>query len=87
MAETKTTDEVTCSFTLDREMYNLFKSIVVRDGETVKGNLIKHMQDVIDYNTPNEETIEAMEEVEQLMKDPNKKTYASFSELLEEIDD
>ena len=35
---------------------------------------------------PNAETIEALKEVEELKKNPNKKTYNSFSEILEELD-
>ena len=33
----------------------------------------------------NEETMQAIEEVERLKNDPNKKVYSSFSELLEEV--
>ena len=33
----------------------------------------------------NEETIQAIEEVERLKKDTNKKVYSSFAELLEEV--
>lgn len=35
---------------------------------------------------PNDETLLAIEEVQQMKKDPNKKTYASFSELLQEVE-
>lgn len=35
---------------------------------------------------PNAETIAAIKEVQELKKDPNKKTYGSFSELLEDLD-
>ena len=35
---------------------------------------------------PNEETIAAINEVKELKKDPNKKTYGSFAELLEDLD-
>jgi len=80
-------DMVTCSFTMDRNVYNLFKSIVARHGENVKGNLVRYMQDVILYDTPNADTILAIQEVQQLKKDPNKKVYKSFSEVLEELDD
>lgn len=41
---------------------------------------------VIKYETPNADTIEAIREVQQLKNNPDKKTYTSFSELLEEID-
>lgn len=34
----------------------------------------------------NRKTREAIKEVELLKKDPNKKTYYSFSEILEELD-
>ena len=36
--------------------------------------------------TPNADTILAIQEVQKLMKDPNKKIYNSFSEVLEELD-
>lgn len=77
---------VTCSFTLDRDIYNAYKSIVVGNGENVKGNLVRYMLNVIKYDTPNAETIEAIEEVQKLKENPNKKTYGSFSELLGDLD-
>ena len=33
----------------------------------------------------NEETMQAIEEIQKLKKDPNKKVYSSFSELLEKV--
>lgn len=77
---------VTCSFTMDRDTYNAYKSIVVRNGESVKGNLINYMLRVISRETPNADTLEALDEVRQLKKDPYKKTYTSFSELLKDLD-
>lgn len=78
---------VTCSFVMDREIYNEFKSIVSRNGENVKGNIVRYMQSVIRYDNPNADTILAIEEVQALKKDPNKKVYSSFSEVLKELDD
>ena len=72
------TNKITCSFTVDRDIYNAYKSIVVKGGENVRGNLIRYMLNVINYETPNADTISAI-------KNPNKKTYASFRELLEDI--
>lgn len=40
-------DTITCSFTVDRELYDNYKSIVVKNHENVKGNLIRYMQRVI----------------------------------------
>ena len=40
---------------------------------------------IISRNMPNEETMQAIKEVERLRKDPNKRTYSSFDELLEEV--
>lgn len=77
---------VTCSFVMDRDVYNTFKSIVSRHGENVKGNIVRYMQSVIQYDTPNADTILAIREVQALKKDPNKKVYNSFSEVLEELD-
>ncbi len=47
------TNKITCSFTVDRDIYNAYKSIVVKGGENVKGNLIRYMLNVINYETPN----------------------------------
>jgi hypothetical protein len=79
-------DTVTCSFVMDRDTYNAFKSIVVRNGENVKGSIVRFMQTVIQYETPNAETIAAIKEVQALKNNPSKKTYGSFAELLEDID-
>lgn len=48
---------VTCSFTMDRDVYNAYKGIVVGHGENVKGNLVRYMMDVIRYETSNSEGI------------------------------
>lgn len=45
------------------------------------------MQSVIQFGIPNADTIEAIEEVQQLKKDPNKKVYSSFIEVLEELEE
>jgi len=39
-----------------------------------------------DVRTYNTETIAAMEEAERISRDPNAKTYASFAEVLAELD-
>ncbi len=80
-------DMITCSFVMDRNMYNTFKSIVSKNGENVKGNIVRYMQSVIRYDTPNADTILAIQEVEALKKDPNKRVYNSFNEVLEELAD
>lgn len=80
-------ENVTCSFTMDRDTYNKYKSIVVRNGQNVKENIINYMLSVIQYETPNADTIEAIEEVQRLKADPNKKTYNSFAELLGDLDE
>ena len=77
---------VTCSFTMDRDIYNAYKSIVARNGENVKGNIVKYMLNVIQFETSNADTIEAIEEVQRLKADPHKKTYNSFAEILGELD-
>ena len=41
----------------------------------------------IGIETPNAETLAAMLEVQELKNDPNKKTYGSFAELLEDLDE
>lgn len=80
-------ETVTCSFVMDRKIYNAFKSVVAGNGENVKGNLVRYMQNVIRYNTPNAETICAIEEVKELKNNPDRKSYHSFAQLLEELDD
>lgn len=78
---------VTCSFTMDRDTYNAYKSIVARNGENVKGNLVRYMKSVIRYETPNVDTLAALKEVEELKMKDDKKTYNSFSELLGDLED
>ena len=58
---------VTCSFTMDRDIFNAYKS-------------------VIHYETPNADMLAAIEEVQKLKVDPNKKSYGSFAELLGDLD-
>ena len=77
---------IICSFVVDKNVYNAFKSIVSSQGQNVKSNIIRYMQSVIQYGTPNADTILAIQEVEALKKDPNKKVYNSFSEVLEELE-
>ena len=38
-------------------------------------------------DTPNQETIEAINEIEQLNNTPNKKVYYTFSDLLEDVNE
>ena len=78
---------VTCSFVMDRDVYNAFKSIVSKNGENVKGNIVRYMQSVIKYATPNADTIMAIQEVQELKRNPNKRVYSSFSEVLKELDE
>ena len=54
--------------------------------KNVKGNLVRYMKNVIKYETPNAETIEAIEEVRKLKENPNKKTYSCFADLMKDID-
>ena len=77
---------VTCSFSMDREIYNAFKSVITRNGENVKGNLIRYMQSVIKYEIPNSETIAAIEEVQKMKSDPTiGKTYNNVDEMMRDL--
>lgn len=77
---------VTCSFVVERDLYDRYKSIVVRNHQNVKGNLIRHMQEVIEYNEPNSETLEAIKEVELMKKDPSiGKEYSDVDAMMEEL--
>ena len=77
---------VTCSFTMDRDTYDAFKSIVVKNHQNVKGNLIRYMQYVIHYETPNAETIDAIEEVQRMKADPTLgKTYGSVDDMMGDL--
>lgn len=67
------TNKITCSFTVDRDIYNAYKSIVVKGGENVKGNLIRYMLNVINYETPNADTISAIKKLKNWKKIQTKK--------------
>ena len=78
---------VTCSFTMDRDLYNTFKSIIVARGENVKGSVIEFMNDVVKYQVPNAQTILAIREVEAIKRgEIEAKRYKTFDEALEDID-
>lgn len=72
---------------MDRDVYNTFKSIISKHGQNVKGSIVKYMQSVIQYETPNADTILAIQEADALKNDSNKKVYSSFDEVLEELGD
>ena len=57
---------VTCSFTMDRDIYNAYKGIVSSNGENVKGNLVRYMMNVIRYETPDSEKVIEMEIADKL---------------------
>ena len=77
---------VTCSFSMDRDVYNAFKSIITRNGENVKGNIVRYMQSVINYDIPNAETIAAIEEVQKMKSDPTiGKTYSNVDEMMRDL--
>ncbi len=77
---------VTCSFSMDRDTYDAFKSIVVKNHQNVKGNLVRYMQYVIDYGIPNAETLDAIEEVQQMKADPTiGKTYDNVDEMMRDL--
>ncbi len=77
---------ITCSFKVNKDIYNAYKSIVSSNGEYVKGNLIRHMLDVIKNEEPNLETIKAIEEVEKMKSGKIKtKTYTDIDLMFEEI--
>jgi len=77
---------VTCSFSMDREVYNAFKSIISRNGENVKGNIVRYMQNVVQYEIPNAETIVAIEEVQKMKSDPTiGKTYNNVEEMMRDL--
>lgn len=77
---------VTCSFSMDRDVYNAFKSIITRNGENVKGNIVRYMQSVIDYEIPNAETIAAIKEVQKMKSDPTiGKTYSNVEEMMRDL--
>lgn len=41
----------------------------------------------ISRNIPNDDTLEAIAEIQRLKNNPDKKTYSSFSELLKEVEE
>lgn len=82
----KNNNTVTCSFSMDRDVYNAFKSIITGNGENVKGNIVRYMQSVINYDIPNAETIAAIEEVQKMKSDPTiGKTYSNVDEMMRDL--
>ena len=79
-------DTVTCSFSMNRDLYNQYKSIIVRSGKNVKGDLVRYMQSVIEHEIPNTETMKAIKEVEIMKAHPeNYKGYTDVDEMMEKL--
>lgn len=77
---------VTCSFSMDRDTYNAYKSIISAYGENVKGNLVRYMKSVIEYETPNAETIQAIKEVARMKENPSiGKEYSNVDDMMKEL--
>jgi len=81
------TNTVTCSFTLNRDLYNRYKSIIVRGGGNVKGDLVRYMENVItESEVPNSETLEALSEVKRIKEDPSLgKSYTDIDKMMEDL--
>ena len=77
---------VTCSFQMNRDLYNQYKSIVVRNGKNVKEDIVNYMQNVIAADKPNAETLAAFKEVEQMKADNSiGKAYNDVDEMMEDL--
>ena len=77
---------ITCSFSMDKEIYDAFNRIVSGHGENVNGNIIRYMQNVIKYEIPNIETIAAIEEVQKMKADSTiGKTYDNVDEMMRDL--
>ena len=66
--------------------YDEYKNIVTKNHENVKGNLLKYMKDVIRFEIPNKDTIDAIKEVEAMKKDNSiGKAYTDVDRMMEEL--
>jgi len=71
---------------MDKEVYNAFKSIIFRNGDNVKDNIVRYMKNVIQYEISNAETIEAIEEVLKMKADLTiGKTYNNVEEMMRDL--
>lgn len=75
---------VTCSFKMDRDTYNAYKSVVVAQGRNVKGDLVRYMQRTIADRTINSETAAAIKEANELMRSDDVELCDSFEDLLKD---
>lgn len=48
-------------------------------------NIADYKSDDVEHGIPNIDTLAAIAEVQEMKRDPNKKTYGSFAELVAEI--
>ena len=79
-------DTVTCSFSVNRDLYNRYKSKIVLEGKNVRGDLVRHMQNVAEEKKPNTETFEALKEVELMKADPEKyKGYTDIDMMMKDL--
>ena len=81
---------------MDSELKNQFEAFCADMGMSMSTAFnIFAKKSVREYRIPfeigaenlNAETIAAIKEVQELKRNPNKKTYSSFAELLEDLDE
>ena len=53
-------EKIIFCLTVDKKIYDTYKSVVVKNGEDVNSNLIKYMLNVIKSEIPNTYTMEAV---------------------------
>ena len=71
---------------MNRDLYNQYKSIIVRNGRNVKGDIVRYMQTVIASEAPNLETLDALKEVEMMKADPTLgKSYTDVDKMMEDL--
>ncbi len=63
---------------------NMTTAIVTFTKQAVREQAIPF---TISRNVPNAETKQAIDEIQELKKNPNKQTYSSFEDLLKEVKD
>lgn len=77
---------VTCSFVLDSDLYEAYREAISRKGDNMEADLMRHMLRVVGRYEPNDETLEALEEVRKMKEDPSLgKGYKDVDEMMREL--
>lgn len=77
----------TISLRVSPNFYDYLKNLANKENRSLTNFLETTLLEVSDYKEPNETTLQAMQEVQELRKNKNKKSFSDIKELMNFLND